>query len=76
MQNVHPTKLLPPPAPILGVSNHAARRATPWRRSPMFFKSKSPVPLIIIAVIVIIIGVVLYLTTGQTEWSASWSFEF
>lgn len=42
----------------------------------MFFKSKSPVPFIIIAVIVIIIGAVLYLTTGQTEWSASWSFEF
>lgn len=40
------------------------------------FKTKSPVPFIIATIVVIVICIAVFLATGQTEWSASWTFEF
>ena len=39
----------------------------------MIFKSKSPVPFIVITIIVIIIGIIMRVT-GNTEFSAHWEF--
>lgn len=39
----------------------------------MIFKSKSPVPFIVITIIAIIIGIIM-LATGNTEFSAHWEF--
>lgn len=40
------------------------------------FKSKGPLVWIILSAIILIIALVLYLTTGSTEWSEHWEFTF
>ncbi len=42
----------------------------------MPFKTKSPIPFIVISVILIVAFVVMYLLTGSTEWSGHWEFTF
>ncbi|WP_270847434.1 hypothetical protein [Candidatus Collinsella stercoripullorum] len=42
----------------------------------MPFKTKSPIPFIVISVILIVVFVVMYLLTSSTEWSGHWEFTF
>ena len=39
-------------------------------------KSKGPLVWIILSAAILIIALVLYLTTGNTEWSGHWEFTF
>lgn len=41
----------------------------------MIFKTKSPVPFIVVMIIVIIIGIIM-LATGNTEFSGHWEWDF
>ena len=40
------------------------------------FKSKGPLVWSILSAAILIIALVLYLTTGSTEWSGHWEFTF
>ena len=52
---------------------YCKRKHPPNRGAILIFKSKSPVPFIVITIIVIIIGIIM-LATGNTEFSAHWEF--
>ena len=45
-------------------------------RGVLMFKSKGPLVWIILSAVTLIIALVLFLTTGSTEWSGHWEFTF
>lgn len=42
----------------------------------MIFKTKSPVPFIIVLVLVIVIGVIVFVATGGQDGTAHWEWTF